>query len=487
MTLEAPESSLSEEAKQDIYRVATVMSNILESCNLQMSIDEAYKLLLIIQSNAHRIKDSSKNEIALGLFPMVSMLNHSCTPNCYQSYYIDPQNHSPPSLLIRALCDISIGDEICYNYIPLYQSTDIRQGQLFRAYSFICDCKRCLDNKAYDLNNTHTHNNNNNDNNNNNTHNNINNIETNSININNINNNDESNIDRNDFYSYDNIISLPTQINTNVTSFECSTEILTCHSLLTRSITNNNKSAVQSIIKKLTNICSNSNKMLLFHPCNEILLTTYQTISKGCEFLLGTKSYLLSNYQHNNIQFYNNLSSKTEKINYQKYLMYCIGFTILSLGSILKYTKIRNNEVCEFEELIGLCFYHLNHLTNHLIELESQESLTQNNTPNNNNNESQNENNSKLIELFGYLLNNTSNYSLLEFFDIVTVIILLCLKSSNYYYENDPRIVELIHISLKEPFEYYLKNENKLEDIFFKLSQETKIDENNNLINNNNP
>jgi hypothetical protein len=46
---------------------------------------------------------------------------------------------------MQAISDIAEGEELCYSYVPLYQSTIRRREQLRSAYSFECDCPRCSD------------------------------------------------------------------------------------------------------------------------------------------------------------------------------------------------------------------------------------------------------------------------------------------------------------------------------------------------------
>jgi hypothetical protein len=44
---------------------------------------------------------------------------------------------------MRAIRDIPKGEELCYSYVNLYQSTETRREQLHKAYSFHCICQRC--------------------------------------------------------------------------------------------------------------------------------------------------------------------------------------------------------------------------------------------------------------------------------------------------------------------------------------------------------
>jgi hypothetical protein len=408
MSLEAASSSLSEESILDIRRVAVAMSEIITSCSLEMTVDEAYHLLLSIQCNAHRIKDGP-NDVGLGLFPLTSMINHSCAPNCFHSYLIEPAAVSP-SLVIRALCDIKQGEEICYNYIPLYQSTDIRQGQLYRAYSFTCQCLRCQYNNptlALDPSTEGS-------------------------------------------YPIDNVISLPTT-NTaaGVSPFECSTEVLTCHSLLSRAIDAMNYSAIQSIIKKLTTLCANEQKMSIFHPSNEILLTTYQTISKGCRFLFTREQTARDDAKR-----------ADDLLLEQKNCLTAIGFTCLALGSILKFTKVRNNETSELEELIGSTLHRLHGVVNRLQDPVLSSSLSP----------EQIAINEKLSQLF-HLSSTTSSFTCGEFLDMMTVMVLACLNHCHYSWETDPRVTDLVYVASQYPSHWYRNQPQEIQPQSHPLSQ----------------
>ena len=93
-----------------------------------------------INSNAHALFDnysSSNSTIGLGLFPLTSILNHSCSPNAA---------FSPASggrMIVRALRDIAAGEEICVHYVDLLQSRSERQRELLTDKYFSCACQRC--------------------------------------------------------------------------------------------------------------------------------------------------------------------------------------------------------------------------------------------------------------------------------------------------------------------------------------------------------
>ena len=143
MKLEAAASRIPEAALAMLQKAALRLSVICKLGGLPLSQPEAYHLLLAQQCNAHQILDEADNPVALGLFPRTSMLNHSCVPNCAHSFLLEPGR--PPRLVMRTIRDVSAGEELCYNYTPLYASTQARRAALEQCYSFVCDCARCTE------------------------------------------------------------------------------------------------------------------------------------------------------------------------------------------------------------------------------------------------------------------------------------------------------------------------------------------------------
>ena len=143
LLLEANTKSTAPNMAREVSRTAAELSNIAMKCSLPLSAKDARSLLYSIQCNAHQILNSKEGEtgVALGLFPHTSMMNHSCSPNCIHRFLIEEEK--PPRLVMRAIANIAKGEELCYSYVNLYQSTKARRSQLESAYSFICECERC--------------------------------------------------------------------------------------------------------------------------------------------------------------------------------------------------------------------------------------------------------------------------------------------------------------------------------------------------------
>jgi hypothetical protein len=154
MALEAVKTPDSEDYVQMISKR---MEILLKIAGLSATQSEIEHLLFAIQCNAHTISgvddggESNADEpaflrrtvqLGVGLFPMASMMNHSCAPN--SSHYFECGNKRLPKIIIRATCDIEEGEEICYPYVPLFDSTASRRESLLNSYGFVCSCSRCL-------------------------------------------------------------------------------------------------------------------------------------------------------------------------------------------------------------------------------------------------------------------------------------------------------------------------------------------------------
>ena len=147
MTLEAACGNMPPETLEHINKNAEKISRILIKHGFVLSSSEINHIIISIQCNAHKVVDSDGAAVALGLFPMTSMINHSCTPNAVHSFQLT--SGECPRLIMHAISDIAVETEICYSYVQLYQSTAVRKDQLRSAYSFDCICLRCRENSSH--------------------------------------------------------------------------------------------------------------------------------------------------------------------------------------------------------------------------------------------------------------------------------------------------------------------------------------------------
>lgn len=96
----------------------------------------------VLNTNAFQISanlSSNHNLNLRGLYPLMSLINHSCTAN---ARYCTDCNY------ITSLCarkPIKMGEEISISYAKILWSTPSRQGYLKLTKQFTCKCDRCLD------------------------------------------------------------------------------------------------------------------------------------------------------------------------------------------------------------------------------------------------------------------------------------------------------------------------------------------------------
>ncbi|XP_055899077.1 SET and MYND domain-containing protein 4-like [Biomphalaria glabrata] len=104
--------------------------------------------IMMLPCNAHEVSEfalnesnpamSATKELAAGVYPVLSLINHSCDPSVVR--------HSYGNLCIgRAIRSIAAGDELKDNYGALYPTMDLekRQSTLHSQYFFKCSCEAC--------------------------------------------------------------------------------------------------------------------------------------------------------------------------------------------------------------------------------------------------------------------------------------------------------------------------------------------------------
>mmetsp|Transcript_18020 Transcript_18020/g.22708 ORF Transcript_18020/g.22708 Transcript_18020/m.22708 type:complete len:653 (-) Transcript_18020:137-2095(-) len=129
--------------REELTKASHTIAECLKS-HFEVEPSRILHLLLATQCNAHGVRIAHAHPLlALGLFPLGSMLNHSCVPNCHHHFVL--KRHQFPVLQFRATTAIPEGAELCYPYTDLFQSTAARKAALKTAYSFDCSCKRCLE------------------------------------------------------------------------------------------------------------------------------------------------------------------------------------------------------------------------------------------------------------------------------------------------------------------------------------------------------
>lgn len=83
-------------------------------------------------------RGASSSSSTLLLCPVLARLNHSCSPNCQQSW--DEESGQEK---LYAMTKIQPGEELCITYCDLREPRDGRRDVLRAKYGFLCSCPAC--------------------------------------------------------------------------------------------------------------------------------------------------------------------------------------------------------------------------------------------------------------------------------------------------------------------------------------------------------
>ncbi|KAJ7542751.1 hypothetical protein O6H91_09G010100 [Diphasiastrum complanatum] len=105
-----------------------------------LTVEDLEMLAALVNTNAHGMgaQGPRNTDSALGIFPFVSMLNHSCRPNCCFA-----SDHK--IMYVRATRDVPKGSELCVSYINSYEPRATRKQELAVNKHFVCCCERCME------------------------------------------------------------------------------------------------------------------------------------------------------------------------------------------------------------------------------------------------------------------------------------------------------------------------------------------------------
>lgn len=103
----------------------------------EINIKEIAENFSKLACNAHTICDSELRPLGTGLYPVISIVNHSCLPNSVLVF-------EGRSAVVRAVQHIPKDSEVLISYIETARSTMTRQKVLKEQYLFTCTCPRCV-------------------------------------------------------------------------------------------------------------------------------------------------------------------------------------------------------------------------------------------------------------------------------------------------------------------------------------------------------
>ncbi|XP_054892310.1 histone-lysine N-methyltransferase SMYD3 [Poeciliopsis prolifica] len=149
-TLEEHEShlnSMPEQKKEGLSQLAAMLELYVQqegdsdltqevTSALPPSCRDPLSLIAKVTCNCFTISDGELQEVGVGLYPSLSLLNHDCRPNCVMVF-------EGERLQLRAVQDIRPKDELTISYIETLCLTEERQKQLQEQYHFVCHCQRC--------------------------------------------------------------------------------------------------------------------------------------------------------------------------------------------------------------------------------------------------------------------------------------------------------------------------------------------------------
>ncbi|XP_006897801.1 PREDICTED: histone-lysine N-methyltransferase SMYD3 [Elephantulus edwardii] len=138
--LESNINKLTEDKKEGLRQLAMTFQHFMkeeiqDTSQLPPSFD-VFEAFAKVICNSFTICDAEMQEVGVGLYPSMSLLNHSCDPNCSIVF-------SGPCLFLRAVRDIEVGEELTICYLDMLMTSEERRKQLRDQYCFECDCIRC--------------------------------------------------------------------------------------------------------------------------------------------------------------------------------------------------------------------------------------------------------------------------------------------------------------------------------------------------------
>ncbi|CAI9764046.1 unnamed protein product [Fraxinus pennsylvanica] len=127
-----------EEKQLVLYaQMANLVALILQWPEQEINIKEIAENFSKLSCNAHSICDSELRPLGTGLYPVISIINHSCLPNSVLVF-------EGRLAVVRAVQHIPKGTEVSISYVETAGSTITRQKALKEQYFFSCTCSRCI-------------------------------------------------------------------------------------------------------------------------------------------------------------------------------------------------------------------------------------------------------------------------------------------------------------------------------------------------------
>jgi len=100
------------------------------------SAADAVEMFCRIRCNVFSLCDAELRATGIGVFPLASLLNHSCEPNCIATFRGKTQH-------IRTIRHVRADEELTLSYCDVGLPSPVRLELLREGYFFTCRCRRC--------------------------------------------------------------------------------------------------------------------------------------------------------------------------------------------------------------------------------------------------------------------------------------------------------------------------------------------------------
>lgn len=126
---------------EGVHRRAAVVSKFLQLAGAPdvkyVSVPYITAIMATLWVNSIGVHDEEElATIGIALYPRLSLLNHSCQPNCVLAF-------RGTTALLRPLRRLAAGEELTIAYCDVVDSRAARQALLAQQYFFACRCERC--------------------------------------------------------------------------------------------------------------------------------------------------------------------------------------------------------------------------------------------------------------------------------------------------------------------------------------------------------
>jgi len=128
--------------RQDVCEWNMFQHDVVDVIKSRIKVKDEliHHLIGILSINSVTINFREERIYGRALYPLLSLVNHSCTSNA--RYTVNPKDFS---VVLRARRKILEGEEITISYIPPFIGQPRRRMEISNEWYFTCRCPRCVD------------------------------------------------------------------------------------------------------------------------------------------------------------------------------------------------------------------------------------------------------------------------------------------------------------------------------------------------------